>query len=308
MLWVNIKRIIKSGFFSFFRNGFVSLSSVLVMVVTLFVLGSVIFMGAVLNSTLESIRDKVDIRVTFIAEAPEQDILDLKETLEGLPEVEYVVYTSRNEALERFTERYSGDQLILQALDELGENPLGAALNIKAMEPEQYEGIAHFLEEGNFTSAEGSPIIDRINFFQNKAAIDRLSNIISASEALSLIITLVLVIISILITLNTSRLAIYISKDEISVMKLVGAGSAYIKGPFVVGGVIYGICAAIFTLLVFFPVTYWAGRVTERFFIGLNVYNYYLSNFQQIFLIILVAGIAIGAISSYLAVLRYLKE
>lgn len=308
MIWVNIKRIIRSGFFSFFRNGFVSLSSVLVMIVTLFVVGSVIFMGAILDSTLETIRDKVDIRVTFITDAPESDILELQGTIENLPEVESVVYTSREEALEQFTERHSGDQLILQALQELGENPLGASLNIKAEDPEHYEGIATFLQDSNFTSSEGDPIVDRINFFENQVAIERLSNIISASETLGFIVTLILVIVSILITLNTIRLAIFISKDEISVMKLVGAGSLYIKGPFVVGGIIYGICAGILTLIIFFPITYWAGEETQRFFIGLNIYDHYLSNFGQIALIILASGIAIGAISSYLAVHRYLRN
>ncbi len=297
----------RSGFFNFFRNGFVSLSSVLVMVVTLFVIGSVIFLGAILNSTLEIIKDKVDIRVTFVSSAQEEDITRLKDTLEKLPEVEYVIYTSKEGALEKFTERHKDDQLILQALEELGENPLGASLNIKAKDPQQYEGIALFLQEGDLASQGGTSIIDKINFSQNKPAIDRLSNIIAASERSAFVITLVLVIISVLITLNTIRLIIYISREEISVMKLVGASPSYIKGPFIVGGILYGFFAALLVMIIFFPVTVWLGDATGEFFVGLNVYDYYLSNFWQIALIVFASGVAIGAISSYLAVRRYLR-
>jgi len=308
MFWVNIKRIIRSGFFNFFRNGFVSLSSVLVMLVTLFTIGSVIFMGAILDSTLEALKDKVDIRVTFVTNALESDILNLQKTIEGMPEVEYVVYTSRDEALARFTERHQGDQLVLQALEELGENPLGASLNIKAKDPTQYEGVANFLQTGSFLSGDSSPIIDRVNFFQNKPAIDRLSNIINASEQLGFILALVLAFVSVLITFNTIRLAIYISREEISVMRLVGADPFYIKGPFVFSGILYGLFAGVLTLLIFFPMTFWLGGVTERFFIGLNIFNYYLENFGQVAIIIIFSGVAIGAISSYLAARRYLRK
>jgi cell division transport system permease protein len=307
MLWVNLRRIIRSGFFNFFRNGFISLSSVLVMLVTLFVIGSVIFMGAILNSTLEIIKDKVDIRVTFVADASEAEIAKLKDTLERLPEVDYVAYTSREEALDKFTERHRDDQLIIQALEELGDNPLGAALNIKAKDPEQYESIALFLQEKYAEPRNGSSIIDKINFFQNKAAIDKLSDIIDASERSAFIITLVLVVISTLITLNTIRLTIYISKDEIGVMKLVGAGPNYIKGPFIIGGILYGFFAALLVMLIFFPVTTWLGEATQRFFIGLSVYEYYLANFWRIAVVVFASGMFIGAVSSYLAVRRYLK-
>ena len=182
MILVHLKRIIRSGFFNFFRNGFVSFSSVLVMLVTLFVIGSVIFSSAILNSTLETLKDKVDIRVTFVTTAEEQKILDLKTKLEALPEVEKVFYTSRDEALKIFRERHGDDQLILQALEELGDNPLGSSLNIKAKEPSQYESVANFLQNKEPLSSSGTSIIDKINFFQNKTAIDKLSNIIDSSE------------------------------------------------------------------------------------------------------------------------------
>lgn len=307
MLWVNVKRILKSGFFNFSRNAFVSLSSIVVMFITLSVIASLIFMSAILNKTLNEIRGKVDVNVYFVTSAPEEDILALQKTLEGLPEVESVTYTSREQALQDFSERHANDQFTIQALEELGENPLGASLNIRALDPSNYEGISMFLESQPILSRDGASIIDKVNYAQNREAIDKLTRIINTADRLGFLIAIVSIVASVLITFNTIRLAIYISKEEISIMRLVGASSSYIRGPFVVVGTIYGVISGIITLLAFYPLTYWAGGHTENFFIGLNVFDYYVSNFGQIFLVVIVSGMAIGALSSFLAVRKYLK-
>jgi len=308
MFWIKAKRIVRAGFFSFWRNGFISLSSILVMMVTLFVIGSVIFSSVVLKSTLDQIREKVDINVYFVTEASEKDILEMKKSLEQLPEVvKPVIYVSREEVLEAFKKRHKNDQFTIQALDELGENPLGATLNIKAKDPSQYESIARFIESKRAQSVETDNIIDKVNYYQNKDAIERLTKIIKSANSLGFVLTLFLVAISVLITFNTIRLVIYMSRDEISVMRLVGASDRYIRGPFFVAGAIYGFLSAIITLMIFYPITLWLGGATANFFVGLNVFNYYIANFGQIFLIITGSGIAIGSISSYLAVRKYLR-
>lgn len=308
MVWTKIKRVIRSGFYGFWRNGFVSLSSILVMVVTLFVIGSTMFLGVILQSTLEEIKDKVDINVYFVTTAKESEILEMKDSIEALPEVmPPVVYVSREEVLEAFKKRHENDEFTLQALDELGENPLGATLNIKAKDPSQYAGIANFLNSKTSLSADGDNIVDKINYFQNKEAIDRLTSIINSANRLGFILTTLLIGISILITFNTIRLVIYMSRDEIAVMRLVGASARYIRGPFFVAGAIYGFVSAMLTLFIFYPVTLWLGKTTEEFFVGLNIFDYYVSNFGDIFLIIVGSGIVIGSFSSYLAVRKYLK-
>ena len=248
----------------------------------------------------------MDINVYLTRTANENDILALKKDLEHLTEVATVNYLSRDEALANFKKPHQNDQFTLQALDELGENPLGATLNIKAKDPSQYQSIAQFLGSRSALS-DGTAIIDKVNYFQNKEAIDRLINIIDSSNRLGFILTVLLVIISVLITFNTLRLVIYMSRDEISVMRLVGASRNYIRGPFFVAGAIYGFISALITLIIFYPITLWLGRTTENFFVGLNVFHYYTANFGQIFLSIIVSGISIGAVSSYLAVRKYLK-
>ncbi|MCX6703146.1 MAG: permease-like cell division protein FtsX [Candidatus Zambryskibacteria bacterium] len=308
MMWTSTKRIMRSGFFSFWRNGFVSVSSVLVMVITLFVITTTIFLSAILNASLEEIKNKVDINVYFVRTAPEEDILALAKSLESLPEVKTPVeYVSRADALADFRRKHQDDQFTLQALDELGQNPLGASINIRAKEPSQYEGIAEFLKSKNTLSKDGTTLIDKVNYYQNKTAIDTLTKMINSANRLGFIVTLFLVCVSILITFNTIRLAIFMSRDEISVMRLVGASRMYIRGPFVVSGAIYGMVSGFITLILFFPITLWLGNATAEFFVGLNVFSYYITNFAQIFFIVIFSGAFIGALSSFLAVRKHLK-
>lgn len=304
---MNLKRIIRAGLAHFYRNGFISLSSVLVMAVTLFTIGAVLFLSATLSASLEAIKNKVDVNVYFQTQAPEAEILVVADSLRALPEVSAIEYISREKVLERFKERHKDDGLTLQALAELSENPLGAVLNIRAHEPSQYEGIAAFLKSETAFSSGSKAIIDEVNYYNNKAAIDALARITDSVELFGFVIMAALVIISFMIAFNTIRLAIYTSREEIGVMRLVGARNSYIRGPFVVAGVLYGLSAALLTLAVFYPLTYYLGDTTANFFSGLNLFQYYLAHFGEFFLIIAGAGVALGALSSFFAVRRYLN-
>ena len=301
MIWVKLRRVIKAGFINFWRNGWVSLATIMVMAMTLFVIGGLIFGRALLNSTLSQLENKVDITVYFKTDANEDDIFSLKNKLAKLNEVASINYISADEALEAFRARHADNALITQSLDELGENPLEASLNIKAKDPTQYEIISQFLKTSGIDS------IDKVDYSQNKAVIERLSNILNASRNAGVGITLVLSIIAVLVAFNTIRLAIYTSRDEIAVMRLVGASNRYIRGPFIIEGIMHGLVAAIFTMIIFYPLTYWLGPLAERFFGGPNLFAYYISNFFQLFAILLAAGVLLGSFSSYIATRRYLK-
>ncbi len=307
MIWTSIKRVLRTGFVSFWRNGFVTAASILVMTVTLFVLGSLVFLDAMLDASLGQIQSKVDVNVYFTLDAEEAEMFEVRDSIAALPEVAEVEYVSKEEALEEFTRRHEDDQLILQALDELDDNPLGAHLNIRAKETSQYESIANFLGGDDALAQSKFKSIDKVNYFQNKDAIDKLSKLISSVDTLSFAILIIFIIISILIVFNTIRLAIYTAKEEISVMKLVGASNAYIRWPFVIEGIMYGVVSGIFALVLFYPVTIWLGPFTENFFGATNVFDYYVNNFSQMFLILIVSGAVLGALSSYLAVKKYLR-
>ena len=270
MFSVNIKRITKGGFVNFWRNGWVSFATVLVMVLTLFVIGGLILSNVVLTSVIASLEDKVDITVYFRTSAAEPDILAVKDSLTKLGEVESVEYVSRAEALERFKERHKENALITQSLDEVGDNPLGAALNIQAKDPSQYASITTFLE-GNILSG----ILDKVNYRQNQLVIDRLSSVLRASRKVGISISIVLAVIAFLVAFNTIRMAIYTSREEIRVMKLVGASNWYTRGPFLVEGFLHGFLASVIATLTFWPLTFWLGGRIQNFFGGPNLLSYY---------------------------------
>lgn len=304
---IHAKRIIRSGWHNFMRSGFTSIASILIMTITLFVITSLIFVQASLNSSLNDIKEKVDVTIYFIPGAEEASIKKVEESLSTLPEIKSITYTSASEALINFKDKHSNDYLTLQALDELSDNPLGASLNIKANDPSQYESIAKYFESDNALSKGALTIVDKIDYHQNKVVIDRLTAIIHGARTLGFAVSIVLILISIVITFNTIRLIIYMSKEEISVMRLVGAGSKYIQGPFIVSGIFVGVCASFLTILIFIPISIWLGNnMTD--FIGINLYQYYKSNFLQLFIIMLGSGVLLGSISSFFAINRYLRK
>jgi cell division transport system permease protein len=307
MNWMVIKRMLVSGGKSFLRGGAVSAATVVIMTVTLSIIGSLIFLSALLTFTLNSIKDKVDVSVYFVTSASEADILGVQSQLEKLPQVSSVTYTSAEDALIAFRARHATDQLTLQALDELGGNPLDASLEIRAKDPSEYESIVSFLEASPTLSSGGTSIVDRINFSQNKDVIDRLTMAIQATREVGFAVVILFAIASILIAFATIRLAIYVAKDEIAVMRLVGASNAYIQGPFIVTGVVTGMAAALIVLLLLWPATWYVGTKTVSWFGGFNVAGYYASHFGLVFLIILFSGIVLGAAASILAIRRYLQ-
>jgi cell division transport system permease protein len=302
-----LKRVVKSGFINFKRSGLLSYAAVIVTTITLSVITIIILLQAVLYFSLSQIKDKVDVTIYFNVGAPEDKILTLKDSISTLPEVASVSYTSSAEALKLFRDRHSGDYPTIQALDEIKDNPLGAYLNVKAKEISQYETIANFLKSDNALVSGYAPIIDKVNYHQNELVINRLNSIISGAQKLGFLITLILIAISIVITFNTIKLTIFISKEEIGVMRLVGASKMRVQGPFMVEGAIYGVVATLLTMLLFWPFTYWLGHNMTNF-LGLDLYHYYLSNFFQIFAILMISGIILGTISSVLAARKYLNK
>lgn len=307
MFWTKLKRVSGAGAMAVWRNGVVSFAAGLVMTVTLFVLGSLLIGSALLDSTIVQIKDKVDINVYFKLDAKEEDMRAMKKALEGLPEVSAVEYISRDEALADFKERHKDNSLIVASLEELADNPLGASLNVKAKQPSQYEGVAKFLDESAALGKGGVSIIDKVTFNQNKASINKLAQIIDAADRFGAFIILLFSIIALLVTVITIRLAIYASREEIAIMKLVGASNNYVRGPFVISGALYGISAAVLSTLLLWPLTSWITRSTGDFFGALNVSSYYVANLGQIFFLLLGVGVILGVISSLLAIHRYLR-
>jgi cell division transport system permease protein len=295
---------LKLGLVNFGRNGLVSVSSVLAMTITLFVIGTLYLGGNFLNSTLTDVRNKMDISVSFKIDAPEADILALKKDLTLLPEVKEITYSSREDELLAFRERHKDNQTIIQSLDEV-ENPFGARLNIQAVDPTYFDKITNFITNKNSPANGGTSLVDQISY--KKDVVNKLTNLINTSKRLGWAIALVLALLSIFAVFNTISLAIYTSREEISVMRLVGASGSYVKGPFMVEGMIAGLVASLLALALLYPAVLWVRGATINVYGGINLVSFYFSNFGKIFLILLGSGIILGLLASFWATRRYAK-
>lgn len=304
-MFISFKRIIKAGFKSFYRNSVVSFSAILVLIVTILTLTAMYFGIVLSEASLNQLQQKVDVNVYFTLEAEEESILELKKELEGLEEVQQVEYTSKEKALDEFKERNSTKDVILGALDVIEDNPLSANLAIRAKEINQYETIAKFLDTAKL-NPERIGLIEDVNYAENKVAIDKLNTLIFYAERIGFIIAIVFLVISVIITFNTIRLTIYMAKNEISVMRLVGASKSFARGPFLVDGMLYGIVAAIISLAILFPVLDFVSPQLNEIFI-LNIYDHFMDNLLMISGSMILGGVFLGLFSSYLATARYVK-
>lgn len=299
---ISMKRIVTYAWLSFRRNGWLSTAAILVMMLTLFVIGGLLLVSVIANTVLDDLESKIDISVSFKLGTPEEAILAIRRELEALSAVREVNYVSPEEALAEFRERHKDDPAILASLEELGdENPLPATLAIRAWDSSRFNEIAKFFEDRQF------PAVEKVNYFENRKVIDRLSSIVRGVRTLGIAGVLILGFVAVLVAFNTVRLAIYAAREEINIMKLVGATNWYIRGPFMIEGLLHGGIAALATALLFLPLVWLASTKISVLLPQINIFEYFWQNFLQFSAILLAIGILLGVGSSLLAIRRYLK-
>lgn len=272
------------------------------MVLNLFVISSFLLANVVADSLLNSLENKIDISVYFKQDAEEKDILSVKSELMSLGEIKDVNYVSADEALSQFKERHKGNSILLQSLEEVGDNPFEAALSVKTKQASQYEAVSLFLENGKYKN-----LIDGVDFRQNQAMINKLTYIVDSSRKVGVVVSLTFIFIAVLVTFNTIRLAIFSAKEEISVMRLVGASNWFIQGPFMVEGILYGLAASLVTMLIFAPVLSNTAPYLYNFTQSVDIWQYFKDNFWALAALQTAIGVSLGTLSSFIAIRRYLK-
>jgi len=298
----NIVRIINQGWLNFRRNSWLAFGTVGIMVLALLIFAGLFAFNVVSRSAILSLEEKVDVTAYLKTDVSDGEAQDAAKKIGEIPGISYVNYISRDRALEDFKKRHQDEELTRQAIEELGENPLQASLEIKAVDSREYASLVSFLEKSSF-----SGLIDKIDFYENQTVISRIQKISSGLKAGGILVTLILSVIVVLITFNTVRLTIYSQKQEIEIMRLVGASNWHIRGPFVVEGVIYGIIAGLAVLIIFYPVVYLTSPRIQAFIPSVNLASYFSNFFGQMGLLVLGSGIALGVVSSMIAVRRYLR-
>jgi cell division transport system permease protein len=256
----------------------------------------------VADNVLKNVESKVNISVYFKSDVEESKIMEDEKELQKLKEVSSVEYISKDKALEIFKNDNANEPVIMESLEEIGENPLLAALVVKANNPSQYQVISDYVESSSFKDD-----VSRVNYGKNKDLIERLNNTVSQIKKVGLILAGIFGVVSILIIFNTIRITIYTHKQEIEVMRLVGASNLFIRLPFIFEGIIYGVLASILASLILLGAmkgisTYAATVVSSG-----NLFNFYLNNALYILALQVVVGCLLGVVSSWIAMRKYLK-
>ncbi len=302
MLKENLNRVVRQGWVNFKRNSWLAFGTVGIMVLALLIFVGLVAFNVVSQITVSALEEKVDVTAYLNDDVSNDQAFQIVRELENMPEVSFVNYVSKEEALEEFRERHKGEELVQQALEELGDNPLQASLEIKAVKTAQYANLVSFIENSNFRN-----LIDKIDFYENEIVINRIQKISSGLRMGGILVTLLLSLIAVLVTFNTIRLTIYSQKQEIEIMRLVGASNWHIRGPFVIEGAIYGLIAGLVVLIIFYPVVLIASPKIQTFIPSVNLTSYFSNFFGQMLFLVIGLGMAIGIISSFVAVRRYLK-
>jgi len=299
----NFKRILTFAVNDFSRNKGISIAAIFVLTITIMLVTGLFFFQGLTGYLTTQIQNKIDITAYFVDGTSEKDILDVKaEILKISPNIKNIEYVSKDQALASFNEKHKNDAVLSQALQEVGSNPFLPSLNIVTNgDPSQYAQISNILQTSDF-----SKLIDKVDYSQKKDTIEKVYSITSNINTFGLILGAILIIVAILVVFNTIKLAIENSKEEISTMKVVGAGNWFIRGPFVIQGIIYGVIAFLICFLISAMSAYFLSSKIGAILPGFNAFGYFLANLWIFVLIQLGFGVGVGAISALIVVKKYL--
>lgn len=302
---VSFFRVIKTGFVNFWRNLWLSAAATMVVVITLVIFCVLALLFSVTKYSVEAIKDRVDVSVYFKSGTPETKINDLRQELRNNPKVREAQYVSADQALANFKEKHVNDPLILESLVELADNPLPATIQIKATALEDYPELAQQLNEGPFKSD-----ISKVNFEDNRLLIERLGKVLRIIVSAGIVLVSVFSLIAVLVIFNTITLTIYNRREEVEIMRLVGATNWYIRGPFIIEATLYSLVATVITTALVAALYAKLIPVATEFLTGTAAADLLHSRFFSVpvvGLVLLAIALTLSIFSSSLAIRRYLK-
>jgi cell division transport system permease protein len=300
---VSFLRIVKTGCVNFIRNLWLSIAATMVMTITLVIFSTLFLLFAITNYSINSIQNTVDISVYFKNGLAEEKIKVLQDELNVNEKIKSVKYTSAAEAFESFKKKHENDLLITQSLNELTENPLPATFNIKANNLEDYPQIAEELKQDKYTQ-----VVDKVNFEDNRVIIDRLNKILKFIISFGVGLMAVFILIAVLVIFNTITLTIYNRREEVEIMRLVGATNWYIRGPFLTESVMYALFATIICSILFLPVFLKVlPKIAQYVSPQVSLFNQNIFNYWVLVAVLLVLSLVLAVFSTLLAIRKYLK-
>jgi len=300
-MFTSFRRIIGLGWQNLIRNGGIAAANVFIIMIPILLTSALFSLQAVGDVLVKDLQQKADISIYFNESVSEDDILRVKDKIGQIPGIEKVEYVSKDMALADFRVRYEDNPTLMESLDEVVGNPLPALLHVAAQTPDQLEAAAALLEEDDYRD-----LVYKINYNERKEDIQRVFAFTDNAGKAGLGLFAILASISVLVTFNTVRIAILSRKREIGIQRLVGASRWFIRGQFLVEGLIFGVLAASFSFLTVMAASWYAGPALAGM-ISINMWTHFAANFWTILGMHFGIGIGLGVLSSTIAVSRHLK-
>ena len=300
-------RIIRTGMVNFVRNLWLAIAAMAIMVITLTIILSSVIVNATFNNTIQQITSKIDVSIYLKDSVDQADTTNLLRQIKALPSVQQVTYLSKQQALDAYEKQNAGNTQLLQAITET-DNPLPATIQIKPKDLNQIDQIRAFVDKPAVKALQSDPAADSAD---RRTAIDKITHATNILRRAGVVAVAVFAFISVLIIFNTIQMAIFNRRDELQIMRLLGASTSFIRGPFVVETVIYGVFSAVASILIVNALFVTASSSLQATSFGLLDIGYSQTYFEQHYWILLAIqltlGIIIGAASSIIATRRYLK-
>lgn len=306
--WLNTqRRIVKTAAQNFVRNAWLSVAAMAVMVITLSIVLFSVIASATFSNTIQTITDRIDISIYLEDDVTPAQREELTAKLTAHENIESVEYITKEAALESLRADEGEDVADLNAVLAEISNPLPASLRIKPRDVNRMHELQPFLEQSSI-----SELATRISYSgDRKEAIDNITNATQLIQRLGIGGIIVFAVVCMLIIFNTIQMAIFNRRDELTIMRLLGASTWYIRGPFIFETIYYGIVSALISVgatQALFSVASTTLGASTLGVLDINYANqYFQHNFWIILTLQLVVGIFIGAASSFIATRRYLK-
>lgn len=307
---ITLSRIVHSGLLNFGRNASLAIAAIAVMVVTLTIVLFSVVTSVTMNHTIAQIADKINVSIYLNDNVTAAQRTGLMNDLKKLSQVKAVSYISKDQALAVYKAENAGNKDVLTAIQEAGGNPLPASIQVDPVDPGKIDQIQVLLNRPSTVALE-DPQAGTSYSGDRKQAIDQIAHAIDILKRVGVAAVVLFALVSMLIIFNTIQMAIFNRRDEITIMRLLGATTWYIRGPFVVESILYGILAALIAVAILDIIFVVAASALQASSFGLLDITYANSYFYDHFFLLLTmqlaAGIVIGAVSSIIATRRYLK-
>jgi len=306
MFFIDIYRAFKFAWQSFWRNFWLSIVTISIITLALISVSLLLSFNLITANVMDVVQSKTEIYIDLTEQAKTAQVEFLVSELNKVPDIKEVVYVTPEQTLERFMSTYEDNDLVIQSLETLDINPFTGSLKIKVEEIDQFPVLLEKISKPEYSEILE---IDNAEFYQARDLIGAISSYSEKVEKLGFGASLFFVLISVIVVFNTIQMGIYSHREEIGIMKLVGASNWFVRAPFLIEAILYSLVAIIIVLILFYPLASIVQPHLDNFLgeYTLDLVHSINSNIWLVLAMEIGVAMFITIVSSILATRRYLK-